>query len=708
MALAELNRTHGIERLELAAFGAKELTAQLHNLLGDAPSPTTVESILARSGGNAFFAEELLAAGMGAEGMQLPPKLRDVIMTRTEALSEEALDVLRVIAVAGRLVSHRLIAAASQLPERTLLLALREAVAHHFLVGDPGQGTYSFRHALAQEAIYADLLPGELIRLHAAIARTLTEDPSLAGGQPAMVAAELAHHWHAAGSHLRALTASVEAGRSASRIFAFAEAQPQLERALELWSLVPDAETKAGLTHGQLLEEASDAALWAGDVDRAVEHVHEALAGVDSDREPLRTGVLKDRLGRYLWRRGDSEGSIAAHAEAVRLLAGLGPSPERAQALAAYGTVLLIAGRYHEARVWSEQAVAIAKTMRARQAEGYSLNTLGVSLTMLGDPDRGISALLKARSIAEEMQGFHDLYRAYTNLSVVLETAGRLDEAANVALQGLAMARQFSVELAAGPTLILNAASQLFLLGRWEEEEQLIRKAPGLEANPRFGPYLSLARGELAMALGRFDQAQEHLETARRALSHLADPLFLGPLFACLAELAIWRRDLTAAQEAVEDGLQRMASSEDEQLKIRLCALGIRAQADEAEDATAALATARVDAAQSIGAMLLAEVRARFGGSVRSQVLPEANAMTQLCEAEYARLEGGQSRSCGRRPQGFGTSSMNRTEPRTHNGVGCKRTYVEDHRQLGQHCSSERMRRHCSFAPSRSGISSSF
>jgi hypothetical protein len=47
-------------------------------------------------------------------------------------------------------------------------------------------------------------------------------------------------------------------------------------------------------------------------------------------------------------------------------------------------------------------------------------------------------------------------------------------------LQGLARVREVNLELTAGAALFVNAANQLFLLGRWQEED-LLRKAPRLE-----------------------------------------------------------------------------------------------------------------------------------------------------------------------------------------------------------------------------------
>jgi hypothetical protein len=56
---------------------------------------------------------------------------------------------------------------------------------------------YAFRHALIRESVQASLLPGERGRWHARLAEALGADPALAPDGRA--AAEIAHHWQAAG-----------------------------------------------------------------------------------------------------------------------------------------------------------------------------------------------------------------------------------------------------------------------------------------------------------------------------------------------------------------------------------------------------------------------------------------------------------------------------------------------------------------------------
>ena len=236
--LAELDRGRRTCRLDLPPFTRAELAQQLEGLLGARPEHTLVESVFERSEGNAFFAEELVAARGESDGRELPPMLRDILLVRIESRSAAAQQVLRVVAVGGRRVPERLLAAVSQLPETERSEALREAVEQRLLV-PVGEDVYAFRHALLREAVYQELLPGERSRLHVACGTALAAHPELAGGEAA-AAADLAHHWYAAHDLARALSASVSAGRVAEQRSGFAEARMHYERALELWGRVVD------------------------------------------------------------------------------------------------------------------------------------------------------------------------------------------------------------------------------------------------------------------------------------------------------------------------------------------------------------------------------------------------------------------------------------------------------------------------------------
>src|SRR6266498_1353715 len=265
--LAELDRSGRAERLEVGRFDRVDLADLLAGILGRRPDDDLVERIYRRSEGNAFFAEELLAATQQGDsnGRGLPPSLQNVLLTRVQVLPDEAQATLRIVAAASGRVEHDLLAAVSELPEADLLAALRAAVAHQVLVPDPATETYALRHALTQEALYAELLPGERARLHAAFARVLAERPDLAEPNRFAAPARLAYHWVRAHDPARALPAAVEAGLQSEAAYGFADAQRHFETALELWDQVADAEQRVGLDRTAVLHHAAESAYRAGE-----------------------------------------------------------------------------------------------------------------------------------------------------------------------------------------------------------------------------------------------------------------------------------------------------------------------------------------------------------------------------------------------------------------------------------------------------------
>jgi predicted ATPase len=124
--LAELDRSGRVERVELARLGRRELGELLAGILGEPAPAALVGEVLARSEGNPFFAEELLAAHL--DGTRLPSALRELVLARVAALSEPAQRVLEVAAVAGTRVDHELLATVVGQDAEQLVWLLREAV----------------------------------------------------------------------------------------------------------------------------------------------------------------------------------------------------------------------------------------------------------------------------------------------------------------------------------------------------------------------------------------------------------------------------------------------------------------------------------------------------------------------------------------------------------------------------------------------------
>lgn len=199
--------------------------------------------------------------------------------------------------------------------------ALREAVLEHVLVLDASG--CRFRHALVREALYDDLLPGERTRLHTATAAVLETAQQL---PPHSRWTMLAHHWDAAGDAPRAFAASVRAGRDAERIYAYADAAQQYERALDLRALVDEPDRLAGMSRVDLLLRTSDALRLAARAQRAVDLTNVAVRHLDDTATPEQRALLLERLGRANW--VAQQGAASAHAyEQRRNSSPNGPPP---------------------------------------------------------------------------------------------------------------------------------------------------------------------------------------------------------------------------------------------------------------------------------------------------------------------------------------------------------------------------------------------
>ncbi len=535
--LAELDRSGRVERLELGRLDRQQLAELLGGILDQPAAPVRVGEILARSQGNPFFAEELLAAHL--EGVRLPLVLRDLVLARVQALSEPAQRVLEA-AAAGTRVDHELLAAVVGEEAGRLVWLLREAVGHHVLVVDQATGAYVFRHALVEEAVYDDLLPVQRVPLHAAYARALDRRIEQRGDPGRATAAErgqLAYHWYAAHDQGQALLASVRAGQAAESASALAEALGHYERALELWDHAPEAAARSPLDHVSLLQRAAEAANLAGWHDRAVTLARLALDLVDPVVEPLRAGALLERLAFYHWIAGDTPKAMATIERAAATIPAEPPSPELARTLATHGQLLMLLTRHLEVRGRCERAVVMARQVGHRAIEGHALTTLGTSLGALVHVDAGTAKLEQGRAIAWELGVIDDICRAHANLATVLELSGRAAEAAEVYLAGADAARTFGALGGSGTVLLPDAANALLSLGPREEAERLLAQVFDLDLRtPAHRVRPLIARRTLRLRQGDLDGARADFRRILDDASAPLDPPSATPVYASLAE----------------------------------------------------------------------------------------------------------------------------------------------------------------------------
>jgi DNA-binding CsgD family transcriptional regulator/tetratricopeptide (TPR) repeat protein len=611
--------------VHLGPLAHDELTAVLRDVAERTLPADLTETIVERSGGSPFFAEELLSAATRGEGT-LPPLLRDTLLHRVAPLGADVRVVLRVAAAARRDVPYGLLAAVVPLAEHQLRDVLRQAVEHRILVADQTAGTFRFRHALLAEAMYATLIPGEREDLHARLAHALGEHRASAG--------ELAPHWTAAGRPIEALAASMRAARDAEAVSGRTEALAHLETALALWPVVPEADEQAGMDLSAVLTWAAELAYLTGNGPRAAAHTRRALELLDERDEPVGAAVLYERLGTYLLPTGDRDNALAAFARAVDLVPTEPPSEHRVRVLAAHGNALMVATRYAESQLACEEAIAVAATVADLPPPVRALDVRALSLCYLGHTDEALTLLGQACQREHDTGEPPDLVRPYVFLSDALNLVGRLPDAARVARDGLALARRLGTERGIGNVLASNAAEALLGMGDWAGADDVLTTVLRWSGfSWRKHPHRWLA--QLAIGRGDFDAARGHLDAGAPAEREPATT----PFYHCLAaELALWEGRPTDAAAAVDDGRQVATSPDPTRFRSHLCALGVRAQAERARLAAVRSAATIVDDARRQARRLLDEAQ----DSVREAavVSPDAAAWIAVAEAEHSRVEG--------------------------------------------------------------------
>src|SRR5262249_41869766 len=168
----------------------------------------------------------------------IPATLHDSLMARLDRLVT-AKAVAQYAAVIGRQFAYDLLQAVSQLDAITLQRELGRLVEAEIVYqrGVPPQATYTFKHALIQDAAYESLLKSTRQYYHQRIAQVLVAHfPEMAETQPELVA----HHSTEAGLTEQAVHYWQHAGQRASQRSAHVEAITHLRQGLALLKTLPE------------------------------------------------------------------------------------------------------------------------------------------------------------------------------------------------------------------------------------------------------------------------------------------------------------------------------------------------------------------------------------------------------------------------------------------------------------------------------------
>lgn len=226
---ADWTRKSWVLQLPMAPLGAEALAELVRDWVGSSPSVAALPALVgARSGGNPFFAEEIvlslletgrlvetrgayeLAAAQGA--IEVPATVQALLAARIDRLGDREKLVLYTAAVIGKEFPRPLLESVVEIRGDDLDAALAALLATELVYERAiyPVAEYAFKHPLTHEVALGAQLTAARRTRHAAVAEAIAAAEADRLDEHAGL---LAHHWAEAGEALRAATWHVRAAR---------------------------------------------------------------------------------------------------------------------------------------------------------------------------------------------------------------------------------------------------------------------------------------------------------------------------------------------------------------------------------------------------------------------------------------------------------------------------------------------------------------
>jgi tetratricopeptide (TPR) repeat protein len=458
-ALGELQRDGALDRIGLRGLGEGEVAALARSLLG---GDDLAGHVFARTGGNAFFVEEVLRGLAEAGSPVVPESVRHAVGVRLSRLGHDAATLLAAAAILGLEHDASALEATSGLDPEAAEAALDEVLRARLLRPAAVARRFEFTHALVREAVHDELNVLRRARLHRRAAEALT-----ALGENRHLE-EIATHLFEAASTAdarRAADTLVRAGRRALDRLAYEDAAERFERALEALELAGaedelgpvllargDALLRAGEPaaareaftaaarlarrrgDGELLAEAAIG--FAGLGIAIVDLDADAIARLEEAIEAVGDGVLRSRLQARLavelYYAPERNRSEALSAEAVASAEAAGDPRALAYALNARHVALWRPDRLQERLDAASAMIAAARDAGEPAVQLQARNWRVTDLFELGDMPACREEMRRHARLADELR--LPMYQWYTPLWAACEAmlAGRWEDAARL------------------------------------------------------------------------------------------------------------------------------------------------------------------------------------------------------------------------------------------------------------------------------------
>ena len=397
-----------------------------HVAHGKALPSEVVEHIVVKTDGVPLFVEELtkmvLESGLLQEQperytltgplppLAIPTTLHDSLMARLDRLAAVK-GLAQLGATLGREFSYELLQAVSPWDEGPLHRGLHQLVEAEFVYqrGVPPQATYTFKHALIQDAAYQSLLRSTRQQYHQRIAQVLeARFPDTVETQPEL----LAQHYTAASLMTQALPYWQRAGQRALQRSAHLEAIGHLTKGLEVLAALPD--TPARLQQELALQTTLGLALVAtkGFASPEVLHVYTRARALcqQAGETPQVFQVLRGLWYFYLIR-SELRTALELGEHLLTLAQQVGDPVLGVEAHYALGLTFNYLGKFADAQTHLAQGIALynplqhqTHAVRYGQDPGVGCRAYGAAnLWWLGYPEQALQWSHEALRLAREL-----------------------------------------------------------------------------------------------------------------------------------------------------------------------------------------------------------------------------------------------------------------------------------------------------------------
>ncbi|MEO0185012.1 MAG: diguanylate cyclase [candidate division WOR-3 bacterium] len=400
-------------RLELSPLNEAQTFKFLEVIMGSV-AQSTAKFIYGLSGGNPFYAEELLRelerqnkifydgkewVLLFDKEIQVPQSIEATILRKIQFLDSETKVFLEICAVYGQEFNDEIIALCAQKNIGETMDAIDRLLKLGF-IRERSADAFFFSEDIVRQIIYRNINRADLIRYHRQTGEAMEKyfHSSLPNYYEL-----LAHHFIIANDPLKALVYSKQAGIKCKENYAHKQAVEFFTSALKFEDKLDEIfKIKFSLSEIYYL---------MGENERAINHLNACLNINPNDYK------IYNKLGQIYENIGEYKKSLKYYKSGLRLTKQISASYQFRAGIVWVYTRL---GQYAKAKVECEQMLKKAKQIPGQEL-GVILVTEGVALLYLGDLEGSIKYFKRGLEIRQKLNDKKGMAACYLDMAVAYQ-----------------------------------------------------------------------------------------------------------------------------------------------------------------------------------------------------------------------------------------------------------------------------------------------